>query len=240
MNCPKCSAGLVGFNDGTVKCTSCSYIGRLKTPDRWKEDLRAYLDTQGDEMVFDTSHIKTIVGYTLLGAGAQPPEEKVLDQFLLEYQAGRLGKVEVDSFDNGIHSYYTGQVKEGTKLRHGLGRQGQSDGLFYEGYFKDDDYNGYGYGEGPTGSAMIKCGWWENGKLVREMNPQHVAIKKARKAVKEIRDEYAKKRKEDRSEEDIAEEEFLYDADPNCKHVIVSGDNYSGIKCSKCRGWFCY
>lgn len=31
----------------------------------------------------------------------------------------------------------------------------------------------------------------------------------------------------------------LFDADPNCKHVIdYSG--WSGIKCKKCNGWFCY
>jgi hypothetical protein len=30
----------------------------------------------------------------------------------------------------------------------------------------------------------------------------------------------------------------LFDADPNCKHEIVA--LWSGIKCSKCPGWFCY
>lgn len=34
------------------------------------------------------------------------------------------------------------------------------------------------------------------------------------------------------------ESEELYDADPNCKHNIVS--QWSGVKCSKCPGWFCY
>lgn len=37
--------------------------------------------------------------------------------------------------------------------------------------------------------------------------------------------------------EDVPEEE-LYNADPNCKHEIVSDS--SGIRCKKCGGWFCY
>jgi hypothetical protein len=32
----------------------------------------------------------------------------------------------------------------------------------------------------------------------------------------------------------------LYDADPTCKHEIVDGRDGSGIRCKKCRGWFCY
>lgn len=30
----------------------------------------------------------------------------------------------------------------------------------------------------------------------------------------------------------------LYDADPECDHEIVT--LWSGIKCRKCPGWFCY
>lgn len=30
----------------------------------------------------------------------------------------------------------------------------------------------------------------------------------------------------------------LYDADPKCKHHVVTLQ--SGVKCTKCRGWFCY
>lgn len=30
----------------------------------------------------------------------------------------------------------------------------------------------------------------------------------------------------------------LYDADPDCDHVIVS--HWCGIKCTKCKGWFCH
>lgn len=37
---------------------------------------------------------------------------------------------------------------------------------------------------------------------------------------------------------DLEDECPLYDADPNCKHKIVS--LWSGVKCSKCSGWFCY
>lgn len=29
----------------------------------------------------------------------------------------------------------------------------------------------------------------------------------------------------------------LYNADPNCEHEIIL--LWSGIKCSKCSGWFC-
>jgi len=31
----------------------------------------------------------------------------------------------------------------------------------------------------------------------------------------------------------------LYGADENCEHEIEGGDNYSGIKCIHCRGWYC-
>ena len=31
----------------------------------------------------------------------------------------------------------------------------------------------------------------------------------------------------------------LYSADPNCEHVH-DPNNWSGIKCHKCGGWFCY
>jgi hypothetical protein len=30
----------------------------------------------------------------------------------------------------------------------------------------------------------------------------------------------------------------LYGADPDCKHDVRV--QWSGIKCTKCRGWFCY
>ena len=38
----------------------------------------------------------------------------------------------------------------------------------------------------------------------------------------------------------LNEADFLYNADPDCKHVIVSGYSSSGIRCSECGGWFCY
>jgi len=33
--------------------------------------------------------------------------------------------------------------------------------------------------------------------------------------------------------------EILYDADPNCEHE-EKPNNWSGIKCKNCGGWFCY
>jgi len=38
---------------------------------------------------------------------------------------------------------------------------------------------------------------------------------------------------------DFDEDTDLYDADPDCKHDIVCASG-GGIKCSKCRGWFCF
>jgi len=32
--------------------------------------------------------------------------------------------------------------------------------------------------------------------------------------------------------------EELFNADPNCNHEVVA--LWSGVKCSKCSGWFCY
>lgn len=34
------------------------------------------------------------------------------------------------------------------------------------------------------------------------------------------------------------DEELLYDADPDCKHEVVTLQ--SGVKCKHCSGWFCY
>ncbi len=34
------------------------------------------------------------------------------------------------------------------------------------------------------------------------------------------------------------DDEFLYDADPNCNHVH-DPNCYSGIRCHKCGGWYC-
>jgi len=31
----------------------------------------------------------------------------------------------------------------------------------------------------------------------------------------------------------------LYNALLSCDHKIVDGDNWSGIKCAKCGGWYC-
>lgn len=32
----------------------------------------------------------------------------------------------------------------------------------------------------------------------------------------------------------------LYDADPNCVHVLGEGGGMSGVSCTKCNGWFCF
>lgn len=42
---------------------------------------------------------------------------------------------------------------------------------------------------------------------------------------------------EDKTVKGYADE--LYDADPNCDHVIVNAPG-GGVKCEKCSGWFCY
>jgi hypothetical protein len=31
----------------------------------------------------------------------------------------------------------------------------------------------------------------------------------------------------------------LFNADPDCDHEVVDGDNFSGVKCSNCPGWYC-
>lgn len=41
-----------------------------------------------------------------------------------------------------------------------------------------------------------------------------------------------------RKNKSIEVEEELYNADPNCKHVIKQ--LMSGVKCTKCSGWFCF
>lgn len=35
-----------------------------------------------------------------------------------------------------------------------------------------------------------------------------------------------------------SKQQFLYAADPKCRHVIVA--LWSGVKCKFCPGWFCY
>lgn len=132
---------------------------------------------------------------------------------------------------NGIHSGYIGETKD--NLRHGLGRQYQTDGLYYEGQFENDYYNGYGFGEEPTGSGIVKCGYWKNGQLERELPLNHPDILRVRKSVDKILESY-KNRKREKS---YVEE--LWNADPNCKHEII-GARGGGVKCTKCPGWFCF
>jgi len=40
--------------------------------------------------------------------------------------------------------------------------------------------------------------------------------------------------------EEVIPQIELWEADPDCDHEIVDGDNYSGVKCKKCKGWFCF
>lgn len=37
---------------------------------------------------------------------------------------------------------------------------------------------------------------------------------------------------------DDEDETSLYNADPDCDHEIVI--QWSGVRCAKCPGWFCY
>jgi len=39
-------------------------------------------------------------------------------------------------------------------------------------------------------------------------------------------------------EEEKWNSDELFDADPNCKHEIEV--LWSGVKCKKCKGWFCF
>lgn len=36
----------------------------------------------------------------------------------------------------------------------------------------------------------------------------------------------------------VNDEDILYNADPDCAHDIKT--QWDGIKCIKCKGWFCY
>lgn len=38
---------------------------------------------------------------------------------------------------------------------------------------------------------------------------------------------------------DRDKKQYLYDADPKCNHIIICGENGSGIQCLKCKGWYC-
>ena len=39
--------------------------------------------------------------------------------------------------------------------------------------------------------------------------------------------------------EKIMEDNYLYDADPDCRHEIVPASG-GGVICKKCRGWYCF
>ena len=49
--------------------------------------------------------------------------------------------------------------------------------------------------------------------------------------------------KEQEAEKQETEEKWwsneLFDADPDCEHHVVSAKS-GGVKCLKCRGWFCF
>ena len=58
--------------------------------------------------------------------------------------------------------------------------------------------------------------------------------------LKELLDKLKKALAEDEEEpEEIEDDEELWNADPNCKHNIVSARG-GGVRCTKCGGWMCY
>lgn len=92
MNCPQCSGGLVGFNDGTLKCTDCSYIGKEASPPptiEWARSIAAYLNTQPLEEVKKRGDIKVLVSHAFIYDNKTPPPEAALDTFLDVYIAHR-------------------------------------------------------------------------------------------------------------------------------------------------------
>lgn len=89
MNCPKCgSKYLVGFVDGTQKCTDCTWIGKEPPAPpliEWAKSLAAYLNTQPLEVVKDRTGIKVLVSHAFIHDNKTPPPEEVLDIFLDMY-----------------------------------------------------------------------------------------------------------------------------------------------------------
>ena len=46
------------------------------------------------------------------------------------------------------------------------------------------------------------------------------------------------KRSKSQPKKEVWTNEELWDADPKCKHKVVT--LWSGVKCTKCGGWYCY
>jgi hypothetical protein len=88
MNCPKCSGGIVGFTDGTLKCTDCTWIGR-EAPSpatiEWARSIATYLNTQPLEEVRKRGDIKVLVSHAFAYGNKTPPPEAELDKFLDVY-----------------------------------------------------------------------------------------------------------------------------------------------------------
>lgn len=51
------------------------------------------------------------------------------------------------------------------------------------------------------------------------------------------REKKSKEEDLERNKPRLGEEDELWEADPNCEHDIET--LWSGIKCRKCKGWYC-
>ena len=164
---------------------------------KWVEALYKFLDTQDMELVFDISHIKTIVAHTLVYQGDSVPSEGEINKVIWEYQDRYFGDTTIAEYssshvgeDRGTYTYVGSVLAASDRVRHGFGVYRQNDGLRYEGYFKNGVYHGYGYGEMRPNS--IECGLWEEGRLVKRLHPKHVVIQEIRSKAEKLLQERKK------------------------------------------------
>lgn len=88
----------------------------------------------------------------------------------------------------------------------------------------------YGTFEGPTvdkDTVWVKFDGGESEKVSR-----HLLVKDLATALRRSVIDARQRRLQSMAE-------LLHDADPDCDHDIVDGDNGSGIKCAECPGWHC-
>ena len=80
---------------------------------------------------------------------------------------------------------------------------------------------------------------WRKGYTIDdlvEFSSQKLKINKKRKWDKKADGTY--KHVKEEFIDPVIQDRYLYDADPKCKHIIIS--EWSGVRCKKCKGWFCY
>ena len=154
-----------GCNNGYPTIFKYRYNGKLLPYDKyidWKLDY-----TNCNDQIYTYSSGAKIGGYNIqneLGKGLL--EDLIKEEF---DDAITSKKIISNLYDvsTGYTKSFSNKIKK-LKLLNGFHAKNYPDGSLYEGYFKNDKFNGFGKYEGISDGDKIKTvGDWENGKFIK-------------------------------------------------------------------------